>query len=165
MAKNLNYTFETRSFDALITREGARTWFTVLHPEYLATELNKFKEGERVSVYVTNKKPKRTEQQNRYYWGVYLPAIAAETGNDVDDLHALFKGLFLSKGIAMVLGHKVRKAKSTTELSTGKFLEYIQRIEQLTGVMAPPTDEFVMGKKEVMKEVDYPNYEGPTAFD
>jgi hypothetical protein len=155
MSKNLTYTFETRNYDALIIKEGIRTWFQVSHPEYLATELNKFKVGDKVSVSLTNKKPKRTEQQNRYYWGAYLPMIANETGNDIDDLHNLFKGLFLSKAIIQVLGHNVRKLKSTTSLTTGQFKDYIMRIEEKTGILAPPIEE-----EKTEAKIDYPQSKG-----
>lgn len=107
-------------------------------------QLNKFKVGEKVSVYISNRKPKRSEQQNRYYWGVYLPLIAKETGEqNVEKLHNLFSGLFLTEGIYTVLGKQVRIKKSTTELSKNDFAEYIMAIESETGVLAPPTDNFM----------------------
>lgn len=158
------YTQISKGFSGtIVEREEMKEW-QPNHPIYLRHELNKYKAGDKVTCYYTNEKLKRTEAQNRYYWGVYLPLISAETGNDVDDLHSLFKGLFLSKGTVEVLGHKVRRAKSTTELTAGQFSEYILRIEELTGVLAPPTEEYNFGKKEE-KEIDYPEYQGPTAFD
>ena len=89
--------------------------------------------------------------------------ISAETGNDIDDLHVLFKGKFLSKGIVEVLGHKIRKAKSTTELTAGQFSEYISRIEELTGVLAPPTEDY-KGENEKVKEIEYPTEEYNPTF-
>ena len=106
-------------------------------------QLNKFKDGEHVTLEVHTRKPKRTEQQNRYYWGVYLPLISKETGEgDLDALHELFKGKFLTEGIVEVLGQKVRKKKSTTELGVGEFCEFIMNIEAETGVAAPPTENY-----------------------
>lgn len=159
------YTTTSKGFSGVIVeKDGMKSWQSN-HSIYLQHELNKFKAGDKVTCYYTNEKLKRTEAQNRYYWGVYLPMISAETGNDIDDLHTLFKGMFLSKGVVEVFGHKVRKAKSTTELSAGQFTEYIQRIEELTGVLAPPTEDYVNDKKEDGKEIEYPEYEGKTAFD
>lgn len=110
---------------------------------YYQHQLNKFKDGEVVTLYISSKRPKRTEQQNRYYWGAYLPAIAAETGEkDLDALHELFKGKFLAEGIVEVLGEKVRKKKSTTELNVADFCQFIMDIEALTGVVAPPTENW-----------------------
>lgn len=110
---------------------------------YYQHQLNKFKDGEHVTFEIHNKKPKRTDQQNRYYWGAYLPLIAQEAGEpDMDALHELFKGKFLSSGIVEVLGFKTRKKKSTTDLSAAEFCEFITKIEDLTGIMAPPTENW-----------------------
>ena len=106
-------------------------------------QLNKFPDGTKVTLEVHTRKAKRTEQQNRYYWGVYLPIIAKETGeHDLDALHELVKGKFLTEGIVEVLGQKVRKKKSTTELGVGEFCEFIMNIEAETGVAAPPTENY-----------------------
>lgn len=106
-------------------------------------QLNKFKDGEKVTLEIHTRKAKRTEYQNRYYWGVYLPLIAAETGErDLDALHTLFKGKFLTEGVVEVLGQKVRKVKSTTELGIGEFSDFIMAIEAETGIAAPPTENY-----------------------
>lgn len=158
------YTHISKGFSGtIIERDGLREW-QPNHPMYIRHELNKYKAGEKVTCYYTNEQLKRTEAQNRYYWGVYLPMISAETGNDIDDLHILFKGKFLSKGVVEVMGHKIRRAKSTTELSAGQFSEYIQRIEELTGVLAPPTEEYNFGKKEEKQEIEYPTEEYNPTF-
>ena len=160
------YTYITKSFAGEIKeRDGNRYWEPT-SPFWYQHELRKYQVGDKVTCYYTNEKPKRTEQQNRYYW-LYLNLISTETGNDIDDLHTLFKGMFLSKGVVEVLGHKVRQAKSTTELNVSQFTEYIQRIEELTGVLAPPTEDYVLDKKEgeEVKEIAYPEYQGKSAFD
>lgn len=106
-------------------------------------QLNKFKPGTKVTLEVHTRKTKRTDQQNRYYWGVYLPLIAKETGNhNLDALHTLFSSMFLTKEIVEVLGKKVRIKKSTTALGVGEFCEYIMNIEAETGVEAPPTENW-----------------------
>lgn len=106
-------------------------------------QLQKFKEGESVTLEIHNRKAKRTEQQNRYYWGVYLPLVSKETGeHNLDALHSLFKGKFLSEGVVDVLGQKVRIVKSTTELGVGEFSEFIMNIEAETGIEAPPTENY-----------------------
>lgn len=119
-------------------------------------QLNKFPDGTKVTLEVHTRKAKRTEQQNRYYWGVYLPLIAQETGeHDLDALHELFKGKFLAEGIVEVLGEKVRKKKSTTELGVGEFCEFIMNIEAMIGVAAPPTENYNLAPlKEGVKEKD-----------
>lgn len=92
---------------------------------------------------LTNQKPKRTENQNRYYFGVYLPLIAEETGEqNIDRLHELFKSMFLTKEIVKVLGKDVRMKRSTTDLTVSEFIEYIMAIENETQIKAPPTENF-----------------------
>lgn len=127
--------------------DGKRRW-RPLHPLWYETELRRFKNGERVTAVYTSKKPKRTEQQNRYYWGSFLPLIAEKTGNEIEDLHTLFKGKFLNRGVVEVLGNKVRRIRSTTDLTVVQFIEYIMQIEKLTGIQAPPTEEYLYSDEE-----------------
>lgn len=98
-------------------------------------------EGKEVGIEVIEKKPKRTEQQNRYYW-MYLSLIESETGNKKKALHALFSKRFLTEEITELYGDKVRVTKSTTELSVGEFCEYLIDISTITQVELPDTEEY-----------------------
>lgn len=135
---------ETKDFSAKVVHdEKGRNMLQINAPVWYRHQLQKFKTGETVTLYVSSRRPKRTIQQNRYYWGVYLPLIARETGEqDLDALHRLFSGKFLSEGIKEVLGEKVRITKSTTSLSKNDFSEYITAIEVETGIEAPPTKNY-----------------------
>lgn len=133
----------TQSFAGVIKITDGQKQLCVKSPRWYQVQLNKFKVGECVSLEITTRKPKRTEQQNRYYWGVYLPLISEKTGEqDIDRLHELFKGKFLTIGIVEVLGEKVRMKKSTAGLSISDFCDYIMKIEAETGVEAPPTENY-----------------------
>lgn len=156
----LTSTYIIKTFQAKIVKgEGGKKKLELASTLFWQHTLNKFATGDPITVTLTNKKPKRTEQQNKYYW-MYLSMISEETGQDIDDLHALFKGLFLSKGIVEIMGHKIRRAKSTTELTTLQFMEFIKRIEELTGVLAPPTENYVLGiKKKDKRKTEYPEGE------
>lgn len=133
----------SQPFSATIMEDGAKKRLAIESPAYYQNQLNKFKLGEKVTLEIHTRKPKRTDAQNRYYWGVYLPLIASETGErDLDRLHTLFKGKFLTTGIYEVLGEKVRITKSTSALSTADFSMYIIDIEAETGVAAPPTESY-----------------------
>ncbi len=133
----------TQSFAARITKDGIISKLAVKSPRFYQHQLNKFRDGEEVTLVIHNQKPKRTEQQNRYYWGVYLPLISEKTGEqNIDRLHELFKGMFLTEGVVEVLGKKVRMKRSTTELSIAEFCDYILKIEAETGVEAPPTENY-----------------------
>lgn len=138
------YVTRTQSFTARIVegRDGNRI-LRVSSPAWYRHQLNKFPAGTKGTLEFHTQKPKRTDQQNRYYWGVYLPLIAKETGeHDLDGLHELFKGKFLTEGIVEILGQKVRKKKSTTELGIAEFSEFIMNIEAETGIEAPPTENY-----------------------
>lgn len=140
----------TQSFAAVIREsiEKGLKKLVVKAPAWYQHQLNKFKDGEEVSLVIHNRKPKRTDQQNRFYWGIYLPLIAKETGEAQRDkrylegLHEVFKGSFLNDGLFEAFGKKAWIKKSTTELSVSEFCQYIIDIEELTGVIAPPTENY-----------------------
>lgn len=133
----------TQPFSAHIRFIDGKNRLQVDSQTWYQHNLNKFKDGDQVTLELHTRKPKRSDQQNRYYWGIYLPLIAAETGeNDLEALHELFKGKFMSDGIVEILGNKVRKKRSTTDLGVGEFCEYIMNIEALTEVAAPPTENY-----------------------
>ena len=133
----------SQSFAGVIRACSSGKKLIIRSQSWYQHQLNKFRDGENVTLIIHTRKPKRTGQQNRYYWGVYLPKIAEETGeNDLDRLHELFKGKFLTEGIVDVLGEKVRMKKSTTALSIVDFCEYIMAIESHTGIQAPPTENY-----------------------
>lgn len=88
-----------------------------------------------------DKAPKRSTQQNAYYWGVVLPTISAETGETEEDLHELFKQRFLVNGKKMVRGHEIVSYRSTTELSVGGFVEYVDKISSWSGIHIPTPEE------------------------
>lgn len=133
----------SQTFAAIVKRDGLTPRLVITAKRFFYHQLTKFKDGERVSLVLTNRKPKRTMAQNAYYWGAYLPMISEETGEqDMEALHELFKGKFLTKGIVTVLGERVRIKGSTANLGVGEFCDYILAIQQLTGVQAPPTENY-----------------------
>lgn len=113
-------------------------WFS---DNFVRYQIEQFSEGTNITAYISSKKPKRSLQQNNFYWH-YLKLIEDETGNSSEDLHNYFKGKYLSKGITEVYGHKVRKVKSTTKLNKSEFAEYMMNIESESGVAIPSTEEF-----------------------
>ncbi len=142
--KNLSYTYKTRHFDGkvVIDPETHKKRLVMTAPYWYAHEIGKFKEGERVTIQITNKRPKRTEQQNRYIWGVYYPLICSETGEtNPEYLHELFKAKFLRIGTKTILGAEISVYGSTTNLSVSEFQKFIMDIEILTGIQAPPVSD------------------------
>jgi len=102
-------------------------------------------EGKDFSLIIDERKPTRSEQQNRYYW-LYVQMISDETGYTKDEVHTLCKGKFLTREIKEVLGEKVRITKSTTDLTKSEFSEYILEIQNFTGITPPDTDAFFYGE-------------------
>lgn len=142
-SKEQLYITDTKDFSATIEEKEGKKVLAIQSKDWYQTQINKFKTGEKVSLYISSRRPKRSEAQNRYYWGVYLPLIAKETGEqDLERLHRLFSGKFLTTGIVEVLGERVRITKSTTALSKADFGEYIMAIETETGIQAPPTANY-----------------------
>lgn len=133
----------TQAFAAVIRKTGEGTKLIVKSPKWYRAQLEKFRDGEEVTLMVHNRRPKRTEAQNRYYWGAYLPLIAEATGeSDTEKLHEAFKGRFLVEGEIELFGKKVIITKSTTDLSKQEFYEYMRAIENLTGVTPPPVENY-----------------------
>lgn len=145
----LVHSHKSESFAAEIGEEpGGKRFVKLSSPMFLQHTLKtRFKIGEKVTMKLTSKKPRRTDRQNRYYWGAVLPNIARETGEDkhhdsLERLHNLFKGMFLTETIAEVLGEKVRITRSTTDLTVVEFGDFILDIENFTGVLSPPTENY-----------------------
>lgn len=137
---------ETKDFAGRIVLDGeGRKTLKIASPTWYKHQLQKFRENEMVTMYISTRKPKRTQQQNRYLWGVYLPMVAKETGEpDLDRLYKLFIGKFSTKEIVTVLGQQVRMTKGSSEMSKYEFSEFIERIEAETGIMAPPTENYYL---------------------
>lgn len=140
---SLAHTYKSQNFSAKIVLKE-RKCLEFVSPKFYQHFINLHtKVGDNLTVTISTKKPKRTVAQNNYYWGAYLPIISQETGEeDIEKLHELFKAKFLTKTIAEVLGQKVRICKSTTELSVSEFIEFIQKIQDFTGIEAPPTENY-----------------------
>lgn len=64
----------------------------------------------------------RSDQENRYYWGVVLPLISDHTGETTEDLHDHFRVRFLMHG------DKFQRPRSTTSLTISEFEDYLSKI-------------------------------------
>jgi hypothetical protein len=72
----------------------------------------------------------RSDEQNRYYWGVLVKTIATELGYFPEEMHEVFKQKFL-KGSSLTFGATVYEiAPSTSKLSSTEFEEYQDRIRE-----------------------------------
>lgn len=94
------------------------------------------------SVEIKIEENSRTQQQNRYMWGVVYKIVSQETGYTVNEVHEVFKQKFLTY---TKKGHKF--TKSTTELSTKEFGEYLDQVinyaqSELGYIIPDPEIEF-----------------------
>lgn len=81
-----------------------------------------------LEVIVRRKVKIRTTNQNSYYWGVVLSMLAEHTGHTAEEMHEIFKGMFLPRKFVRVARRDVEIRRSTTELSTEEFEDYQERI-------------------------------------
>ncbi len=70
----------------------------------------------------------RSLKQNRYYWSVVLPMIASHVGHTPEEIHYWFKEEFLPRKFITMGKKELEIRKTTTELSTGEFEEYLAQV-------------------------------------
>lgn len=104
----------------------------VKHREAFEQSMRQFKDGE-VSVTIARQSATRSEQQNRWYWGVVLKVLAEHTGYTVDEMHEYCKDRFNAKAITIVdangeVKDEQRIGQTTTRLNKITFGEYCESI-------------------------------------
>lgn len=111
------------------------------------------RDGCEVEIEVTRRRASRSQQQNRYYWGVVVHLVSEYTGFAPDDMHDWFKAKFIPKRLAvcdgngevrdeLVLGGSTRKMN---KLEFGEYMETIRRwaAETLDVVIPDPDPDYV----------------------
>ena len=87
-------------------------------------------EGKEVNVSMVRHREQRSNNQNRYYWGVVISMITLHCGytdNDCDSVHEEMKKMFLgTQG-------RLQIAKSSAENNTKEFEEYLSKIRTWAG--------------------------------
>lgn len=80
---------------------------------------------------------RRTLEQNNYYWGVVIPAIAKDGGNDPDAVHEGLKEKYLTTRTKLRWDKRkiLRFTRSTTTLVTKEFSEFILKVRKDFGVL------------------------------
>ena len=75
----------------------------------------------------------RSNQQNRYLFGVIYKIISEELGYTIEEIHELCRKRFLCK-VIMVNENEVVIPRSTTELNTIEMEEYLTEIRTFAAV-------------------------------
>lgn len=92
--------------------------------------------GKPVVLTLEKKSRKRSTRQNAYYWGVIIDiSVQAfrNTGHAItpEQVHEIFKYKFLKTVIPnLETGEPLEYIKSTSELSTSDFMDYVAEIQQ-----------------------------------
>jgi len=94
----------------------------------LKEKIKSLKDG-KYWIEIKNKKPSRSSQQNRYYWGVVLQAMSETTGYSVDEMHQLMARKYLAYE-----KYDLMFSRSTTQLDTKEFEEYMEKLRHFASV-------------------------------
>lgn len=106
--------------------------------------------GKEIRVIVEIRRRGRTNNQNRYYWGVCIPMVTKginDLGHDLNnqDTHEFLKKEFNLKEVELDNGHYLEIPGSTTEMTTVDFMAYIEKIQHfaanMLGVTIPNPNE------------------------
>ena len=81
------------------------------------------------SVFVTDVKRQRSIEQNAYWWAVVVPILAAELGNNKEEMHTILCYKFLPVMVT-VDGEEVRAYGTTSGLTVKQFGELIEEVQQ-----------------------------------
>ena len=79
-------------------------------------------EDKKIQAIVRKYKTVRSDNQNRYYWGVVINILGNELGNIPSKMHSILGFLFLRDG------GKYESIKSTSSLTTTEFEVYLESI-------------------------------------
>lgn len=82
-------------------------------------------EGKPIQLIARVARKSRSNNQNRYYHGVVVSLLSEHTGYTHDEMHDALRYLFLTDKTL-----RIPKTKSTTELNTVEFENYLESIRQ-----------------------------------
>ena len=96
--------------------------------------LQQFTDGE-VALRVEKRRATRSQQANRYYWGVVVEAVSQHTGYSPDEVHEIFKAKFLPKKVTVADGNGEIQGEfviggTTTKLNVNEFYDYVEAIRR-----------------------------------
>jgi hypothetical protein len=99
------------------------------------SEWIKSMEGKCIAITLSKKKKTRSLSQNAYYWAICIPIVKdriVELGNEysTEDTHNELKRRFLTEDIHIKDGELIQRTKSTSDLTTTEFMEYILKIQE-----------------------------------
>lgn len=93
-----------------------------------------------IELIVRKWKKRRTDNQNKYYWGVVIPILCESLGYSDEEMHEALKWKFLRNRDK----EKLPTVKSTSGLSTIEFNNYINEIVRWSaqeGIIIPDPNQ------------------------
>lgn len=119
-----------------------KEWDSALMAMQMCGADNIQKHGYPLQITVSLWKPKRSEQQNRYLFGVIYAIISQETGNNVNDLHEFYLGEFFGWEEYEVMGRKrLRPRERSSKQVKARFSEFLESVishAASLGIVVPP---------------------------
>lgn len=100
-------------------------------------------EGKPIQITLERMRVKRSNNQNRWYWGCIVKLLAEHCGYETDEMHEALKAKFLRDRENEEVGG-LPKIRSSASLDTVQFSDYCERCRQLgaeMGVIIPAPDE------------------------
>lgn len=109
----------------------------IVNRKHFDADLEGF-EGSRVIITLKKYRKSRSTKQNAYYHGCVIPYVIdglVDMGTSKgllssENVHEMLKAKFLGEDIANENGEFIRINRSTTDLTTTEFMEYIADIQQ-----------------------------------
>lgn len=94
-------------------------------------------EGKEITLTISKKSKRRSNDQNAYLWGVVYPIVKnglKEIGYNqitTEQVHELLKGTFVKEDIVNELSGEVKTITGhTSSLTTSQFMDYLAQIKQ-----------------------------------
>lgn len=115
----------TPTFGAIVTEKA-----TLKMGEHQRREMDRWiatLKGQAVVITIKREHATRSNQQNRYWWGVVVPLIAEHLGYTNDEMHEALKYKFL-RTEAEAAPTDLPKIRSTTSLNTKEFTDLIENV-------------------------------------
>lgn len=118
-------------------------------PDRFKQHLAQFKPDDLLVISVEKPTRPRSNQQNRYYWGGVLETISADTGYTPEELHYIFKQMFLPRRFIMLGGKEYESERSTKGLTTKEMSRYMEKIiiysASELSIAIPTAEEYLNG--------------------
>ncbi len=114
--------------------------------------ISRMRDGE-VFISIVSKRAARSNQQNRWYWGVIVELLSEHTGYTPDEIHEVLKAKFIPKRLAVSDSNGEIKGEfviggTTTTLDKNDFGEFCESVRRWAaddlGVVIPDPDTGVL---------------------